>query len=219
MPPRDSDFKLCKSCGATRALEDFYRNRNTKDGLSFYCKRCSKEKQRASRDKNLAVNASRLGSGEEPDKPCASCGEALPAESFYVNRARRDGRDSKCKECSAKERERRKLKPEEIPKKKTCSWCREVKRIGSFGNDRSSKDGKTIYCKPCSREKSRYQARQNKIANFAGDPKAWLEEKKCYRCKEVKPVEAYGTDRSRRDGKAPNCKSCERERQRRMKNK
>lgn len=35
-----------------------------------------------------------------------------------------------------------------------------------------------------------------------------MDRKKCTNCKEVKPIDAFGKDRSRRDGLNPKCKPC-----------
>lgn len=40
-------MKLCKRCGATKSLEDFHKDKKSKDGRCFYCKECNKSKTRA----------------------------------------------------------------------------------------------------------------------------------------------------------------------------
>lgn len=40
-------MKLCKRCGATKSLEDFHKDKKSKDGHCFYCKECNKSKTRA----------------------------------------------------------------------------------------------------------------------------------------------------------------------------
>lgn len=39
-------MKTCKSCGHEKPLSEFGRNRARADGLSFYCKTCSRQKAR-----------------------------------------------------------------------------------------------------------------------------------------------------------------------------
>lgn len=40
-------MKLCKRCGATKQLEDFHKDKKSKDGHCFYCKECNKSKTRS----------------------------------------------------------------------------------------------------------------------------------------------------------------------------
>ncbi len=62
-------MKLCKRCGATKPLEDFHKDKKSKDGHCFYCKECNKSKTRsyyASLDKTAekARGKSRAEDGE-----------------------------------------------------------------------------------------------------------------------------------------------------------
>jgi Recombination endonuclease VII len=45
-------MKRCPCCGESKPLEDFPRNRRTKDGLAAYCKPCHNAKGRASRERS-----------------------------------------------------------------------------------------------------------------------------------------------------------------------
>lgn len=44
--------KPCKDCGGTKAFADFYRDRQRKDGLSFYCKPCTMLRHKVRHAKN-----------------------------------------------------------------------------------------------------------------------------------------------------------------------
>lgn len=37
-------WKICRKCGKLKKVEDFYKNKATVDGLTSYCKECSKAK-------------------------------------------------------------------------------------------------------------------------------------------------------------------------------
>jgi len=37
------DTKICSRCGQNKFLSEFYKNKNTKDKLTFWCKECSNE--------------------------------------------------------------------------------------------------------------------------------------------------------------------------------
>ena len=42
--------KLCKRCGETKSVSLFSKNKNTKDGLQFYCRPCASAQTMSSRD-------------------------------------------------------------------------------------------------------------------------------------------------------------------------
>ena len=39
-------MKKCSCCGKEKPTEDFYRDKNRKDGLCFYCKKCMNVKSK-----------------------------------------------------------------------------------------------------------------------------------------------------------------------------
>lgn len=45
-------MKKCSSCGETKEITDFYKNRSRKDGLQNQCKDCSKKTNKKWMDKN-----------------------------------------------------------------------------------------------------------------------------------------------------------------------
>lgn len=45
-------MKHCKKCGLSKPLCEFSKNKNTKDGLQFYCKLCCKSTTKAYRENN-----------------------------------------------------------------------------------------------------------------------------------------------------------------------
>lgn len=52
--------KHCPNCNQTKSVEAFGRNRQTPDGLMYYCRVCAAEKQREYRKKNPeSANASK----------------------------------------------------------------------------------------------------------------------------------------------------------------
>ena len=44
--------KVCRRCGTEKPVGEFYKNKNLKDGLNSYCKKCSYEARRKSMEKN-----------------------------------------------------------------------------------------------------------------------------------------------------------------------
>jgi hypothetical protein len=45
-------MKVCPGCGEEKSIEDFPRNKNTQDGLAFYCKACHNQKGKEPRIRN-----------------------------------------------------------------------------------------------------------------------------------------------------------------------
>lgn len=61
-----NESKLCFKCGETKALEQFSKNRNTKDGLQTQCKACNQAYQQANRERISARDkARRLVDGDK----------------------------------------------------------------------------------------------------------------------------------------------------------
>lgn len=58
--PKPPGTKRCSSCRRDLPVEDFGHNCQTPDGLSYYCRDCTRDKQREYRDKHPeAATASR----------------------------------------------------------------------------------------------------------------------------------------------------------------
>ena len=118
--------KRCSKCGATKAYEDFAKNRATKDGLQHHCKGCtrkaSREYQRKRREalRNVDANALVLQAIEagcfehrplskkeiaegswrsEWEKVCSTCGTSRTLDEYAHDRYRPDGLDPRCRRC------------------------------------------------------------------------------------------------------------------------
>lgn len=94
--------KFCRDCGEERPLSEFTRNRNSRDGYTFYCRVHARRRHRTSRDERTGPPQRRharevvVPAGH---KWCPDCGEVLPFESFGRNAASSTGRASYCKPC------------------------------------------------------------------------------------------------------------------------
>ncbi len=97
---------------------------------------------------------------------------------------------------------------------KRCSRCGKMKAAREFYTDRRSTDGLRSDCRDCVRdliawrkehpgEPTPYQQKRAKLAAELA--------RRCPKCGEVKPIEAFGTDRARPDGRDVRCKECRRE--------
>lgn len=105
-----------------------------------------------------------VGSEVPAAKRCRDCGKVKPASEFWKRKQSPDGLALYCKECfglrnadsyrgrqgqAGKETRpyrRRQVVP---PGMKFCPKCDEVKPVAAFGRNRSAQDGLTSYCLPC----------------------------------------------------------------------
>lgn len=121
-------MKECRKCEANLPDEEFYANPRVSDGLSSYCKVCTKaiarhcylnkykgntyEYQQYLREQEAKARRKAERSGAH--KTCTKCGERKPAnrEHFYTG-AGKHGLKSYCKPCdNALKSERRRAKKE-----------------------------------------------------------------------------------------------------------
>lgn len=58
-------MKLCKDCGETKPLEDFYRSQRSKDGRQYHCKLCGNRKRR----EWARANPERNAEWKKPESP------------------------------------------------------------------------------------------------------------------------------------------------------
>lgn len=85
--------KRCPKCKTTKPVSEFYKSKQTKDGLRSWCKECFKAGTRTDYHKRPPKPRSL-----EP-KRCSSCGEIKPADQFDSKPKGGDGLDTRCKAC------------------------------------------------------------------------------------------------------------------------
>lgn len=102
----DSPTKYCPACRVMRNLSEFGKKFKEPDGLAPYCRECSNEnnrrRYRAKQSMEPSASRRRLNAAANlaPGyKRCSACGGVKPIESFYANRAARDGRFGRCIPC------------------------------------------------------------------------------------------------------------------------
>jgi len=96
------ESKYCRDCGTERPLDEFTRNRNSRDGYAFYCREHARRRHRTSRDaRNGSPRRRHPRSIAVPDghKWCPDCGQVLPLGNFGLNSASKNGHNSYCKPC------------------------------------------------------------------------------------------------------------------------
>lgn len=85
---------------------------------------------------------------------------------------------------------------------KICPKCKALKPADEFYKNTGRPDGLSSYCKPC--QIGDASSRYTKHPRW----KAPDGMKKCYRCKEIKPLDDFGANRSTHDGYQGYCKGC-----------
>jgi hypothetical protein len=102
----DAPVKRCRDCGEHRPAGEFWRRKQSPDGLALYCKTCFRERNQAAaearaRAEGRTIRPRRPQPSDVPDgsKYCGSCDRVLPLEEFVRNRTTNNGYGSYCRPC------------------------------------------------------------------------------------------------------------------------
>jgi hypothetical protein len=85
--------KICRTCKATKPVEDFYADKRYSDGKATECKPCTRTRLAAS---NMRPPRYQTPPGT---KRCRLCKETKPEGAFYPSKDFHDGLDRTCKAC------------------------------------------------------------------------------------------------------------------------
>lgn len=101
-----SDVKRCYRCKESLPVEQFAKNRATKDGLQAACRPCSAATVRESNERHREAirlrHLERLARAPESGatKEYRRCGAVKPMLEFYAHRSTADGRANNCMACA-----------------------------------------------------------------------------------------------------------------------
>ena len=95
--------KRCRQCGETKATQEFHRNYANLEGLHNFCKTCRRLSDKRRFEKIERILADNPPTGE---KVCAKCKEEMELAKFYVDRTKKDGRKTYCKQCSNEQKKK-----------------------------------------------------------------------------------------------------------------
>lgn len=90
--------KVCTRCGLERSVIEFSKNKNSRDGLHYWCKTCLDE----SRHNSSGERRHRLDSlsvAPSDMKTCTKCGRVKPKTGFKKRKTAPDGLSWHCREC------------------------------------------------------------------------------------------------------------------------
>ena len=88
--------------------------------------------------------------------------------------------------------------------KKQCSRCKKVKSLDEFSRNKTKRDGRQSDCKSC-----HVNLRIARRERYAGAEIP--AEKRCTRCKKIKPLDEFYRNKNNRYGRQSACKSCSKE--------
>ena len=126
-----SESKQCVLCNEIKTTTEFTIVRINNDGLSSYCKTCSKLKrdQERSEQKEIHINRNK--------KECVKCNQSKDLKYFFKTNEKEY---EECRDCYS-------------PSSLQCSRCIEVKEVSHFSKDSSKSTGYRTICKNCTNNK------------------------------------------------------------------
>jgi hypothetical protein len=132
---KNSESKQCMTCSEIKTIKEFTIVRINSDGLSSYCKTCSKVKrdsersEQRSKQKEININRNK--------KECVKCNQTKDLKYFFKN----DEKEyEECRDCY-------------VPFSLQCSKCVEIKEVSQFSKDSSKSTGYRTVCKDCTKYK------------------------------------------------------------------
>ncbi len=166
-------MKRCSKCKEWKDESEFNKNRKNKDGLRYWCKKCSREYKRRYYRRNrgpvkkyFRYEESHRTIDGVKQKRCSKCEKWKDEIMFSKRPGNKSGVCSWCKDCRrADMRERYKKEGKGLKtyyryeechrvvdgmKQKRCSRCKSWKAESDFYKRRSNKDGLAVWCKECS---------------------------------------------------------------------
>jgi len=185
--------KRCRACGFTKPIDAFARKL---DGRHSQCKRCVNAKQNAKRYENRPPEPAPPQVLAD-EKQCTKCKKILPFAAFYFNR-KRNQLMSYCRLCGIAASKARAKRPEK-PRAFTCNTCGQAKSWG----EKVHRHNKCRQCQAAYLRAWRVTVAARRPAHAA------VSEKKCSKCKSVKPREAFNNAKSVRGGLSSWCRDCQ----------
>ena len=95
--------KRCRQCGETKPTKEFHRNYANLEGLHNLCKTCRRASDKRRFEKIERILADNPPTGK---KVCAKCKEETELTNYYVDRTKKDGRKTYCKQCSNEQKKK-----------------------------------------------------------------------------------------------------------------
>ena len=206
--------KRCSHCRAVKPLDAFSRDRTGTSGRKAWCRACQQAR----------VDARRSARGLPPlqrdavidptkEKRCSRCRAVKPHSDFHRNRGMHDGYYAYCRACSIARKQEARVRAGLPPvqridrtQEQRCVRCRTVKPLHAFPPNRNDASRPSTTCLDC-------RAAWRRACGWPVD-EDWdrqidrTREKRCGRCRSVKPLADFAQDRHSRDGRQNRCRAC-----------
>ena len=144
-------------------------------------------------------------------KTCTVCKEDKPITEYHRQAASKDGFHPHCKTCSY-EKKRALRKRAALNAKATlriCKICKVEKPLEQFRQEGDSYVYRRHECRACERDRRRERDEAQRQALIeSGDAK------RCTMCSRIKVIEHFARHSGKGDGRATECKMCQRRRER-----
>ena len=190
--------KICTVCQEDKPLDQFYKQKGGKHGVTAMCKSCISEYR-----KNKVNSYVSDPSKPVPVKTCKTCLEEKPITDFHKSSSGTFGRHTYCKECRSQNNKTRSFTfdPDEFGENIKCSVCQELKHHTMFSNSKTSHNGKSYNCKAC---QSDIAAQKNNLPEENYEEKLRL----CPTCGEEKLGSEFSKSKAKKGGLSSQCKEC-----------
>ena len=140
-------------------------------------------------------------------RKCTKCNKELDINCFNINRSRKDGLTTWCKECQNEYNKNRKNKYKKVGiTTKICSKCKQELPIEKFSKNNCNNDGYETQCKRCKQKQLEKYIEQKK-----NEVKPCIKYKICSKCKQNLLIENFNKNIISKDGYNNWCKTCQKE--------
>ncbi len=210
--------KKCQKCKTVKSVVDFSKNKSKKDGLTDWCKVCSKEYSEEYRRKNkdkLAIKGKKwrvenreiIAIKDKMRRKRDAKKIAVRRKKYRVDNAEKIAFRSKEKyEKWKREHKLSKPRPVRFPGIKFCTRCKEEKTPEDFHNNKNTKDGKCSICAECN--KAHVRAWNLIHTPEVRVPVRFPGIKFCTRCKKEKPEKDFAKGNKKGGALKSWCRSC-----------
>lgn len=161
--------KKCSHCDIKREAKFFYKKTSAHDGLSYYCKPCSYNKDQIIIAKNKAKNLDRVIYNPQI---CIGCDIFKPSDDYFKNNSSKSGLHSKCKQCVLDWKKKR-LENLNPALGQACKTCNKYKDASNFWLAIPTKTNLYPDCINCCKIKaSNYRPRRRELKKqrYRNDP-------------------------------------------------
>lgn len=134
-------MKTCTKCGLSKPPSDFAKDKNTRDGLNYFCRTCKAEARRRLTSR-VIVKVS--------EKTCSCCNRFIFANCFHKHPYMIDGLSTICKDCVKKKQSQRAQREKVTVLEKVCSLCCINFKSTEYYSNVCTRDGLSSRCKKCS---------------------------------------------------------------------